>query len=202
MKGYKSMGGLLAGMLLLSACSGPSAWFGLGGKTEHQHEPLHKNGSEAVMAYESKDAQEIDIIGIRGTSIGKAKLSQAPEGVRIQLDAAHLPPGPHGFHFHETGRCEAPDFKTAGAHFNPTGRKHGTENPQGPHAGDLPNIEADKNGMAKADFVMKGLTLEKGKPTSLLKEGGTSLVIHEKADDYKTDPSGNSGARIACGAVK
>ncbi|MCZ8521562.1 MULTISPECIES: superoxide dismutase family protein [Paenibacillus] len=205
MKGYTSAGVLLSAMLLVSACDGaPGTWFGSGGKADssHYHEPVQKSGSEAVMAYESKEVREVELIGIRGTSIGKAKLSQAADGVRIQLDAAHLPPGVHGFHVHESGKCEAPDFKSAGAHFNPGGRKHGTENPEGAHAGDMPNIEADANGMAKADFVMKGLTLEKGKPTSLLKDGGTSLVLHEKADDYKTDPSGNSGARISCGVIR
>jgi Cu-Zn family superoxide dismutase len=143
----------------------------------------------------------IDIINGKGSKVGTAKLSQTAQGVKISVDVAGLTPGKHGIHIHQTGVCEAPDFKTAGEHFNPEGKKHGFENPEGPHAGDLPNLEVGSDGRGKAEFVDAKVTLEKDKANSLLKPGGTSLVIHEKVDDYKTDPAGNSGGRIACGAI-
>ncbi|WP_082420501.1 superoxide dismutase family protein [Paenibacillus sp. A3] len=192
-------------LLVLSGCQQDQrAWFGQTEKPQHRHEPKQTEDSAAVMANEAKEAVHVDILGKQGTAIGKAKLTPAGPGggVRIELEAASLPPGPHGFHVHETGKCEAPDFVSAGAHFNPEGRKHGLNNPEGPHTGDLPNLEADQQGKVKADFVAKQLTLEAGKPNSLRKSGGTAFVIHEKADDFRTDPAGNAGGRIGCGAIR
>jgi superoxide dismutase, Cu-Zn family len=113
-----------------------------------------------------------------------------------------LVPGKHGLHIHEAAICEGPDFKTAGAHFNPTNKKHGFENTKGPHAGDLPNLSVSTEGTVTADMVAKNVTLEEGKPNSLLKPGGTSLIIHSGPDDYHTDPAGNSGSRVACGKIQ
>ncbi|HYG70555.1 MAG TPA: superoxide dismutase family protein [Anaeromyxobacteraceae bacterium] len=136
----------------------------------------------------------------KGRGVGMATLEETGGGVRITLDARNLPPGPHAFHVHETGRCDPPDFKTAGAHFNPDKREHGTANPKGPHAGDLPNLTVKPDGTATATGIARGATLGEG-PRSLLKAGGTALVVHEKADDDRTDPAGNAGGRIACGLV-
>src|SRR5690606_6773260 len=105
-------------------------------------------------------------------------------------------------HIHETGKCDPPEFKTAGAHFNPSEKQHGFNNPKGFHSGDLPNIEVNEDGSVNVEIITAAVTLEKKKPNSLLKKGGTSLIFHEKADDYITDPAGNSGARIACGIIK
>ena len=137
----------------------------------------------------------------KGQKAGSATFKQAPDGVNISLKVFNVPPGTHAFHIHTVGKCEAPDFKTAGAHFNPQSMKHGMKNPSGPHAGDLPNITVGKNGKGKAEILNKRVTLAAG-TNSLFHEGGTALVIHEKADDEITDPAGNAGNRIACGAIE
>lgn len=145
---------------------------------------------------------QVSIIGTSGQSIGTAKLSSVQDGVQIELQVSGLTPGVHGFHIHEKAVCEAPSFESAGAHFNPTSKEHGFHNPKGFHAGDLPNLVVDEKGNGSFSAITKTVVLLPDKPNSLLKQGGTSLIIHEKPDDYKTDPSGNSGKRIACGAVK
>jgi Cu-Zn family superoxide dismutase len=136
-----------------------------------------------------------------GRTVAVAQLIPATEGVQVVLSANGLPAGVHGVHIHQTGSCDAPDFTTAGGHFNPTSRQHGTENPNGPHAGDLPNLTVDANGHGSLNGTARGVTLVGGGANSLRKPGGTALVVHASADDYRTDPSGNSGARIACGVI-
>ncbi|PZE22190.1 superoxide dismutase family protein [Paenibacillus xerothermodurans] len=146
--------------------------------------------------------KRIDIIDSQGTKVGRAALTETVEGVKLQVEVSGLPPGKHGLHFHSVGACVAPDFKTAGAHFNPETKKHGFDNPEGHHAGDLPNLEIGSDGGGKAEFINKKVTLARDKANSLVKPGGTSLVIHTGPDDYKTDPTGESGGRIACGVIK
>jgi superoxide dismutase, Cu-Zn family len=121
--------------------------------------------------------------------------------VRIDVNVSQLPPGTHGIHIHNVGKCEGPAFTSAGPHLNPASKKHGKDNPEGPHAGDLLNLQVDSNGVGKASLLDANVTLGSG-PNSVFHEGGTSLVIHASADDYKTDPAGNSGARIACGVIQ
>lgn len=135
-----------------------------------------------------------------GKQIGVATLIQQPDGVRIAITGYRLPPGVHGLHIHAVGQCQPPEFTTAGAHFNPMGKKHGTQNPEGAHAGDLPNLDVAANGEGGVDIVSKAVTLGAG-PTSLFGDNGTSIVIHTGPDDMKTDPTGNSGGRIACGVI-
>jgi len=145
-----------------------------------------------------------ELIDNASKSVGSATLTQTSEGVKIVLDVHGAPPGMHALHIHNNGQCHAGEekpFDSAGPHFNPYGKKHGSENPEGPHAGDLPNFEVGADGKAHVEVVAKLVTLEAGAPNSLLKEGGTCLMIHLKADDNKTDPTGNAGTRWACGMI-
>jgi Cu-Zn family superoxide dismutase len=141
------------------------------------------------------------LVNPQGQKVGEATLTQAPEGVKIVMQIENLLPGEHAFHIHAKGACAAPDFLSAGGHFNPFEKQHGLKNPAGPHAGDLPNIMVGPDGKANVEVLAKLVTLKEGEKNSLLQTGGTSLVIHAGADDYVTDPAGNAGARIACGVI-
>jgi len=138
----------------------------------------------------------------KGESVGLAIItSTGAKGVAIKLNVKNLPEGEHALHFHSVAKCEGPDFKSAGPHFNPEGKKHGLENPEGHHAGDMNNFTVNAKGRAKFRVANKDVTLGDDSH-SLFSNGGTALVIHAKADDLKTDPAGNAGDRIACGVIK
>lgn len=142
------------------------------------------------------------LVNSAGQSIGSVRAWQTPGGVSFRVDATGLPHGIHAIHVHSVGRCDPPDFASAGPHWNPAMRKHGTNNPAGPHAGDLPNIEVSANGVLAATVTLPGANLTGPGPAGVLLDGdGASLVIHAGPDDYVTDPSGNSGARIACAVI-
>jgi Cu-Zn family superoxide dismutase len=144
-----------------------------------------------------------NVMNAQGSKIGTAKITSTRQGVKIAITVSQLSPGEHGIHVHTIGKCEAPAFTSAGGHFNPTSAHHGIRNAQDPHPhlGDLMTLTVSQSGNAKATFLAKGVTLGDG-ANSLFHDGGTSLVIHAKADDMMSDPSGNSGDRIACGAIE
>ena len=135
-----------------------------------------------------------------GKAVGDVDLMQTPAGVLIKLQIKGLTPGEHAFHVHAVGKCEAP-FESAGPHFNPGNHKHGMMSGEG-HAGDMPNLHVPQSGELSVEVVNSAISLEKGKPNSVFDNDGSALVIHAKADDYKTDPAGNAGDRIACGVIQ
>ncbi|WEK43005.1 MAG: superoxide dismutase family protein [Candidatus Sphingomonas colombiensis] len=168
---------VMAGALALAACNE--------GKME-TGAPL-AGGAHAVAMLKSAT----------GADVGRATATEVAGGLRVTVDAKGLPPGTHGAHVHTTGRCDPPDFASAGGHWNPTGMKHGSMNPQGPHEGDLPNLVIDTGGRGTVALTIPGATM-----AGLLDADGAALVIHANADDLMTDPAGNSGARIACGVFQ
>jgi Cu-Zn family superoxide dismutase len=168
---------VLAVSLLLTGCAGAISSTPSGG---------------ATAAAELRDANN--------QVVGQATFIEVGGGVRVVLEARGLPAGDKGVHLHAVGKCEGPQFTSAGAHFNPQNKQHGTLNPSGPHAGDLPNITIAANGTGRLETFTDRVSLGGG-PSSLFDDDGTAIVVHAAPDDFKTDPTGNSGDRIACGVV-
>lgn len=164
-------------------------------------EPAPDNVAEASATAEpGAEPQTIALNGPDGRPVGTVTLSEDANGVTIKVDASAIPAGTHGVHLHEKGLCDGPDFKSAGAHWNPAAKSHGRDNPMGAHLGDLANFEIGAAGTATTMFLVGGVTMSGG-GNALADADGTSLVVHATADDYKTDPSGNSGDRIACAVL-
>ena len=138
-----------------------------------------------------------------GQSVGDVTLTQSTTGVNISGQLTSMTAGDHGLHFHETGSCDgATQFESAGGHFNPTAHPHGLDNPQGPHSGDLPNVTSTADGTTPVELDTNLISLTEGLPGYVFDADGTALVIHAGPDDYKTDPAGNSGDRVACAVIE
>lgn len=145
-------------------------------------------------------AAQADVRDTNGRTVARASATQTGDAVRIRVEASSLAPGVYGIHIHSVGRCDRPGFESAGPHWNPSDRQHGRDNPQGQHTGDLPNLMVGTDRRGSFEFTVPGVWITGGN-TSLLDQDGAAIVIHAWPDDYRTDPSGNSGARIACGVL-
>jgi len=170
-----------AALILIAACS-------RAGEEPAANDASATPGGAALKTADGKDA-------------GLVTLSEDGKGVTVKVEVAGLEPGEHGLHLHMIGRCEGPKFESAGGHWNPTGKQHGRDNPEGAHLGDLANLGVGADGRGSSTFLIGGATL-KGAQNPLIDLDGAALVVHAKPDDYKTDPSGSSGDRIACAVLE
>lgn len=150
-----------------------------------------------LLAQAAPASASAKLVDGKGKSVGTATLTQTAHGVLISVDLHGLKPGMHAIHLHETGKCEGPAFKSAGGHFNPGKKQHGFMTAEGPHAGDMPNIDVPKSGKFKGDLLAPDATLD-----ALMDADGGAIVLHAKGDDYKSQPAGDAGDRVACGVVE
>ncbi|WP_310498887.1 superoxide dismutase family protein [Sandarakinorhabdus sp.] len=174
---------VLAGMAALTGC-GPKA------------ESLGRFGGSAPSLLISTR-----LLTAGGDELGTVQVMQEKDGTRVIAEIKGLPPGEYALHLHSVGACTGPDFTSAGPHFNPDARQHGRDNPMGAHAGDLPNLIVSASGIAMLDALQPGLKLAEG-TAPLLDADGAAVVLHARPDDYRSDPAGNAGARIACGVLR
>jgi Cu-Zn family superoxide dismutase len=177
-------------ILLAAGTAGAALAQTQGAPAQTQDAPAQEQSAPAVIEIRKAD----------GGLVARAMVWQDRTGIEVRVQAAGLPAGQYGVHLHAVGRCEGPAFTSAGPHWNPTGRQHGSLNPAGHHLGDLPNLEVDAQGAGRLEFTIAGAATSGAQ--GLFDADGTALVIHAGPDDYRTDPSGNSGARIACGVLR
>lgn len=191
---------LLVSILALAACSG-------GGETASDSNAADSAGQAGGRAIDTSAGGGASGDSTRATAsmrnagnreVGTLTLTESAQGISVSGHLTGLPPGTHGIHFHTVGQC-TPPFETAGGHWNPTNKQHGTENPQGPHLGDMPNITVGADSSAHVSVTTQGGTMRG--TSSLMDADGAAIIIHASADDNRTDPSGNSGARLICGVV-
>ncbi|AKH43817.1 Cu-Zn family superoxide dismutase [Altererythrobacter atlanticus] len=161
------------------------------GSPEPTEEAVEETPVEAQPAVQASAT----LMNAEGVEVGTVTASETPDGVMIAVNATNMPPGEHGVHVHTTGTCEAPDFTSAGGHWNPEETTHGLEGDDGQHAGDMPNLEVSETGMGTLEYTLQGGATFAG----LMDEDGSAFIVHEGADDQTTDPSGDSGSRYACG---
>ncbi|MET3575585.1 superoxide dismutase family protein [Bhargavaea ullalensis] len=160
-------------------------------------------GTETDAAVDGAEEVNVPLKDADGAEVANAVLSENEDGtVHVDLAVKNLPPGKHAFHIHEKGMCEAPDFESAGGHYNPEDKEHGKDSENGSHAGDFDNIEVGEDGTANVQFDTDQVTLKEGEDNSVFTDEGTALVIHADEDDYKSQPSGDAGDRIACGVIE
>src|SRR5690625_6856992 len=195
MKRWMLFAGLLVFLIVLAACGNDGADETKDNQDNNADDAVEEENQEAKT---EDEAVQVQLNNSEGETVGTAMLEEGEDGVNIHIDATNLPEGPHGFHIHEKAVCEEPDFESAGGHFNPEDTNHGFDDPDGPHAGDLPNLEVGEDGSVNEDFVVEGVTLEKGKDNSLLDGDGTSLVILTDAYDINYYPSVDVSDRIEC----
>jgi Cu-Zn family superoxide dismutase len=157
-------------------------------------------GVAVSQAQGQEQAANAMLVDPDGKEIGNVAITEVAQGLRIFAQAENLPPGVHAFHIHETGQCEAPDFESAGDHYNPTAKQHGWDNPEGHHAGDFANVHVHEDGKLAVEYFTNAVTLGEGE-TTLFDDDGSAVVLHEGADDYQSDPAGHAGNRVACGVV-
>ena len=186
-----------AAVLVMAACAGQDADDTAAGDAAVDSTPavVERAGTTGAAG----DTIAVDFIDREGANAGGARLVRVDGGIEIAVRVTGLTLGEHGFHVHQVGECAAPGFESAGAHFSPEPKQHGLQNPQGPHAGDLPNLRADAGGVADTIFTVDRMAF--GGASSLTQPNGLALVVHADADDYRTDPSGNAGDRVACGVI-
>ncbi|MFO1082046.1 MAG: superoxide dismutase family protein [Reyranellaceae bacterium] len=154
-----------------------------------------------AVAHAQAQTAKAELKDAAGKDVGQVQLVQTPNGVLLKLALKGVPAGEHAFHVHAVGKCEPP-FTSAGGHFNPAGHKHGMEAAEGQHAGDMPNLHVPASGDLVIEIANPMISLVKGQPNSVFDADGSAIVIHAKADDYKSDPAGNAGDRIACGVIQ
>ena len=189
---FRQGAAILAAGILAAACGGgPSS-----GRSTATHDP------STFLAAPTNQRAMSGLLDKDGKAVGSATFAEDRVGLRVELRVVGLPAGLHGVHVHAVGKCEGPEFTTAGGHFNPASKVHGTLSTNGPHAGDLGNLEVKKDGTGLLSVLTPHLSLVPGASTNVAASGGLAIVVHAQADDEKTDPSGNSGARIACGVIK
>ncbi|HEX8223940.1 MAG TPA: superoxide dismutase family protein [Allosphingosinicella sp.] len=164
-------------------------------------EPAATADSGPIVSTIGPPALNADLRDAQGRSRARATVEQSGDSLRVRIEATGMTAGAYGAHIHTTGRCDAPAFTTAGPHWNPTGQMHGKDNPKGMHKGDLPNLMVGADGRGSLEYTIPHAILSGMLPTKLVDEDGAAVVIHARADDYRTDPSGNSGDRIACGVL-
>jgi Cu-Zn family superoxide dismutase len=170
---------------------------------ENDGQAVPANGGMEAMGATSTGAGALQTAALRtadGQQIGTASVREEQGATVLTVDVNRMPAGTYGMHVHAAGKCEGPAFESAGPHWNPQSKQHGTQNPQGPHAGDLENLTIGQNGAGGATLTLSGTELRSGQ-SPMLDADGAALMIHAKADDYRTDPSGNSGDRIACAVL-